>query len=59
MKIVAVVACVYAPSCKQKPLQSQRLVYNYPGGRALTIMDSTGKPRPKGVPFSSWRYILG
>ena len=26
---------------------------------ALPIMDYTGRLRPKGVPFSDWRYIKG
>ena len=29
------------------------------GGGALPIMDYTEKLRPKGVPFSGWRYIKG
>ena len=30
------------------------------GGRGLLpIMDYTGRLRPKGVPFSGWRYIKG
>ena len=30
----------------------------WPGG-ALPIMDYTGRLRPKGVLFSSWRYVKG
>ena len=29
------------------------------GGGALPIVDYTGRLRPKGVPFSDWRYIKG
>ena len=29
-----------------------------PGG-VVYIMDTTGRPRPKGVPYSDWRYIKG
>ena len=29
------------------------------GGGVLPIMDYTGRFRPKGVPFSGWRYIKG
>ena len=29
------------------------------GGGVLPIMDYTGRLRPKGVPFSGWRYIKG
>ena len=29
------------------------------GGGALPIMDYMGRLRPKGVPFSGWRYIKG
>ena len=31
---------------------------NYARG-AVPIMDYTGRLRPKGVPFSGWRYIKG
>ena len=29
------------------------------GGGVLPIMDYKGRLRPKGVPFSGWRYIKG
>ena len=29
------------------------------GGGVLPIFDYTGRLRPKGVPFSGWRYIEG
>ena len=35
------------------------MVGSFPGGGVLPIMAYTGRLRPKGVPFSGFRYIKG